>query len=252
MISNSSSKDLKAVIIGSTGAIGKEVINYMLSSNNWSKILIVCRKKLLEWDNLPSNKKLKIEIIVIDNLNLLSQSKEDIIKYNSLLNLENFNSVFCCLGSRVSKGEEEFKKVDYEYVLNSLELCTKFSIPHFTYVSSKGSNHKSFFLYLRTKGQLEEKIKNICSNLNSNNCQNLYPKTISIFKPGAILNRDNDFRIGELFLKGLVFMSFKTIDHIEAKDLGIAMVKDAENKYSLNYKCIDNLSFYNNSDIKKI
>ena len=46
---------------------------------------------------------------------------------------------------------------------------------------------------------------------------------ISIFKPGAIINRSNDFRLGEFFLKFFPFIS-----KIESKDVGKSMRLEAE------------------------
>eukprot|EP01017_Pseudomicrothorax_dubius_P018238 TRINITY_DN2024_c0_g3_i2.p2 TRINITY_DN2024_c0_g3~~TRINITY_DN2024_c0_g3_i2.p2 ORF type:complete len:100 (-),score=40.12 TRINITY_DN2024_c0_g3_i2:141-440(-) len=67
------------------------------------------------------------------------------------------------------------------------------------------------FLYFRTKGQIEETLK----KLN-------YP-VLSIFRPGAILNRDNDDRFGEKILKYVPFL-----DKIEGRDLARGIKQEAE------------------------
>ena len=56
----------------------------------------------------------------------LGKEKEEIL---SLLNDNiQYDVLFNVLGSRVGKGEEEFRKVDYTYVVNSCILCEKLNI----------------------------------------------------------------------------------------------------------------------------
>ena len=63
------------------------------------------------------------------------------------------------MGSRVGRGEEEFRKVDYTYVVQSCEVCEKMGIPHFSLCSSGRANKDSWFLFMRVKGDSEEEIK---------------------------------------------------------------------------------------------
>jgi hypothetical protein len=50
---------------------------------------------------------------------------------------------------------------------------------------------------------------------------------ISIFRPGALLNRDNDARFGEKLLAYIPFFP-----KIEASECALAMLTEAENKSS--------------------
>jgi len=45
-----------------------------------------------------------------------------------------------------------FKKVDYTYVLNAAQLMKAGGVQHFSLLTSKGANQKSWFLYPKTKG----------------------------------------------------------------------------------------------------
>ena len=180
----------KAIIIGATGAVGRELVDCLLSSNHYSKITIFVRRVIKKREDLPEAKKQILNIIKVDDLDFLSNSKEELEK--KLDNIK-YDVLFNVLGSRVGKGEEEFKKVDYTYVVNSSELCEKLNISHFSHCSSMGTNKNSWFLYLRIKGEAEE--EELKKNINY----------ITIFRPGMLLNRDNDYRIGESFASWIPF-----------------------------------------------
>lgn len=226
--------DLKAVVIGASGAVGRVIVDYLVNSGKWSKVVIITRRKLKQWDSFPMTK-CEIKMVIVENLDILGESKEEMLKKNENLNFEGFNSVFNCLGSRVGRGKEEFKKVDYTYVVYSASLCEKFNIPHFSHVSSSGSNSNSCFYYMKIKGEIEEKLKTM-------NIQHL-----SVFKPGAILDRDNDFRCGECFLKVVIFLTCCCLPHIKSVDLGNAVAFEAEKKSE---SIVDKSKyFYSNSEI---
>lgn len=72
-----------------------------------------------------------------------------------------------------------------------------------------GGDSKSMLLYLRTKGEVEAAVKAL-------NLPNL-----TIYRPGLLLNRRNDERIGEKIAQWFSFM----LTSIESRDLGAAMVE---------------------------
>jgi len=43
---------LKAFILGASGAIGRELVDELVKSKNWSQVTVVVRRKLEEWDKL--------------------------------------------------------------------------------------------------------------------------------------------------------------------------------------------------------
>ena len=127
----------------------------------------------------------------------MSEDKDKIL---SLLNDNTqYDVLFNVLGSRVGKGEEEFRKVDYTYVVNSCILCEKLNISHFSNCSSANASKDSWFLYCRVK------------NVNY----------ISIHRPGIILNRENDDRIGEKIISYIPFLP-----KITSKDIAMSMLMD--------------------------
>ena len=97
---------------------------------------------------------------------------------------QNFSSLFCCFGSQRKHGKETFVKVDKTYPLLAADIALKNSnlaiiieIPHYLLVSSMGSDSKSWFLYPKTKGEVEDELKQKKLNL------------LTIFRPGLLKNR---------------------------------------------------------------
>ena len=119
-------KKLNAIIIGATGAVGRELVDYLLMNENYGKITIFVRRVIERWEKLDEEKKKKLNIIKVENLDFMANEKEQIL---SLLNDNiQYDVLFNVLGSRVGRGEEEFRKVDYTYVVNSCILCEKLNI----------------------------------------------------------------------------------------------------------------------------
>jgi oxidoreductase len=214
--------ELKAVVIGASGAIGRELVDCLIESGKWSEITLITRRKISRWESLPLSTTIKF--VLIEDLDILKESKETLIKTNPELNFEGYSTVFNCLGSRTKHGETEFKKVDYYYVIYSAQLCKKFNIPHFSHVTSVGSNKNSCFLYMRVKGEVEEKLKTMDLD------------QLSIFRPGALMNRDNDSRCGECFLACLTKICCCFLSAIDCKQVAQGLVYDAENVSKKNEK----------------
>jgi len=94
-------------------------------------------------------------------------------------------------------------------VINSVILCEKLNIPHFSHCSAANADKSSWFLYCRVKGEAEEEESK--KNINY----------ISIFRPGIILDRDNDSRIGEKIIAYVPFLP-----KISSKNIAKSMYLD--------------------------
>ncbi len=176
-------KKINAIIIGATGAVGRELVDYLLMNDNYGKVTIFVRRVIDRWEKLSEEQKNKLNIVKVENLDFMAEDKEKIL---SILNDNTqYDVLFNVLGSRVGRGEEEFRKVDFTYVVNSCILCEKLNISHFSNCSAANASKDSWFLYSRVKGEAEEE----CLKKNVN--------YVSILRPGIILNRENDDRIGE-------------------------------------------------------
>ena len=217
--------NLKAFILGATGAVGRELVQELVKSQNWSQVTVVVRRKLEEWETLSDAEKSKLHIILKDNLDSLEDPSQ--------WNLQGYNTVFCCLGTQTKVGKEQFIKVDYTYPLLGGKLASHFKIPHYSLVSSMGANKDSWFLYPKTKGRIEEDLKALkLSNL-------------SIFRPGFLLNRRNDDRLVEK-----IFSAIPIGPRIEVRDVakGLRIEAELQHKNPQLEDCIA----YSNADIHTI
>ncbi len=50
-------KKLNAIIIGATGAVGRELVDYLLMNENYGKITIFVRRVIERWEKLDEEKK---------------------------------------------------------------------------------------------------------------------------------------------------------------------------------------------------
>ena len=194
--------EFKVLIFGATGAVGRELVDYFLNSKEYSKITVIVRRKIDRWENINKD---KLNIILVDSLDFLIDNLSKIKEF--IPDIETYNSVINTLGGRVKIGEVEFRKIEYTYVLKTLEICEKYNIPHFSFCSSNKADKNSSFLLWRIKGETEEELK-----------KRKIIKKISVFHPGILLDRDNDERFGEGLAKWIPFIS-----KISVKDVAKAI-----------------------------
>ncbi|KRX08986.1 hypothetical protein PPERSA_08189 [Pseudocohnilembus persalinus] len=214
-------KQLKAFVLGGTGAVGRELVKDLCESNKWSHVTVIVRRVLDQWKPYIDSKKL--EVIQAENLDSLEKTEE-------WKKIQNFNSLFCCLGSRTKYGKDVFVQTDYTYPIWGAKLCKSLNIPHYSIVSAGIANPNSWFLYVKTKGQVERDLKL------------LELPYLSIHKPGLITERENDSRMGEKLLSYVPFM-----DKIQSSQIAQALKNEAEqihfnNKIDPNSKIVVNLS----------
>lgn len=72
-----SDKKLTAIVIGATGAVGRELVDLLLKSQYYSNVTILARRKIERWSKLSQEENKKLKIILIDSLDILSKNKEE-------------------------------------------------------------------------------------------------------------------------------------------------------------------------------
>ena len=158
-----------ALIFGSSGLIGNQLLELLVNNDKYSKIKLFVRAE-------TSNSNSKIEIIKTD-FNNLENHKDSIIGDNC----------FFCIGTtrKNTPNKNEYIKIEYNLPVEVAKIAKENSINSFTYVSSLGANPNASGLYLKNKGQTEEALK----KLN-------FPKLI-IIRPSILLGNRKENRIGE-------------------------------------------------------
>ena len=86
--------------------------------------------------------------------------------------------------------QSNFRHIDCEIPLRLIRLAREVSVSHCSLVTSTGSKSSSWFLYLKTKGELEEAVRNE------------HFEFMSIFRPG-LLERGGAKRFVEKVAGGL-------------------------------------------------
>ena len=158
-----------ALVFGSSGLIGRHLLNQLIKDNNYNKIKIFVRSD-------PENNDPKVKIIKTD-FNNLENHKEDI----------KGDDCFFCIGTtkKNSPDKNEYRRVELEVPKQIAQIAKSNSVNSFVFVSSGYADPKSSGDYLRFKGEVEEELK----RLN-------FPK-LGIMRPSFLLGDRKEKRIGE-------------------------------------------------------
>jgi uncharacterized protein YbjT (DUF2867 family) len=169
-----------AVVIGATGLVGTELIQKLALEGSHGQIIAICRDAASK--NKPSFNNPKVRILNFDFKNWTDLE----LQVRSFLGTSTAN-FFCCLGTTLSKAgsEEDFKKVDCDYVVHFAKLAHSCRAEQLLVVSALGADKNSYVFYNRTKGEMEEFVKNEFNG-------KLY-----FFRPSLLLGDRSDFRFGE-------------------------------------------------------
>ncbi|MBT4337171.1 MAG: NAD(P)H-binding protein [Bacteroidetes bacterium] len=134
-----------AIVFGSTGLVGTELLNLLIDDNYWTKAEVFLRQAL----PITSPK-------IIQHVTNFDQ----IDKYAHLIKGD---VIFICLGTTIKTAgsQDAFRYVDYELPVKVATLAHENGVKRLVLISSLGANSNSSNFYLRTKGEVEEKIKTI-------------------------------------------------------------------------------------------
>ena len=159
-----------AIIFGSSGLIGNELFKTILLSNTYDKIKVFVR-------TIPEVNNPKVEIIKTDFRNL-EKYKDKIIG----------DDCYFCIGTtkKDTPDKSEYIRIEYDIPVRVATIAKENSVNSFLYVSSIGANSKASSNYLKNKGQVEEKIKN------------LNFKKLAIIRPSLLIGNRKSFRLGEI------------------------------------------------------
>jgi len=171
-------KLLSAGIIGYTGETGKALSREILKNDIFKSTTLIGRRNVEYKEDFYKN------------------AKQVIIDYNKLDEYEDafkHDVIYCCLGTtRGKSGVDGFRKVDFDYVVNSAKAAKKNGCKQFHLVSSSGANHNSSMLYPQVKGQSEEAIKEL-------DFDHLF-----IYRPKVLMVDREESRAGERLLRFLI------------------------------------------------
>ena len=145
MADNQQKMNKRAIIIGASGLIGKELLTLLLTHQEFESIKVYVRKPL----NIQHQK--------------LTEIITDFSNIQELSNSINGDVTFCCLGSTKSKTPDlnEYRKIDHDYPLFFAKEGLKNGLSQFHLVSALGANAKSSNFYTKMKGETEDELKQL-------------------------------------------------------------------------------------------
>ena len=197
-------KKLHALVLGATGATGKEIVKLLLEDSNFSKVSVFVRRTI-DIDH---------EKLIIHEINFSKLSEYD--------NLVKGDILFSALGTTkqdAGSKKEQFL-VDYTYQYAFAKMAVENGVSRYSLVSSMGANKNSFFFYPKIKGALEESVKS------------LKFKKIQIFQPPSLIRQPSLMRLGEKnfikFLKEINKLGcLKFLKPLLVKDLAVKIIDES-------------------------
>ena len=158
-----------ALVFGSSGLVGRHLLNQLIKDDNYNKIKIFVRSE-------PEINHSKVEIIKTD-FNNLENHKEEI----------KGNDCFFCIGTtkQNSPNKDEYQRIELDIPKEIAKIAKSNSVNSFIFVSALYANLKSSGDYVRFKGLVEEELK----ELN-------FPK-LGIMRPSFLIGNRKEKRTSE-------------------------------------------------------
>jgi len=195
-----------ALIFGSSGLVGKNLLNQIINNSNYSKVKIFVRSSLEISDP-------KVEIINTDFKDL-----------QKIKNLIIGDDCFFCIGTtkKNSPDKNEYRRIELDLPKKIAQISKSNDIRSFIYVSSGFADPKNSGDYLKFKGLVEEEIKS------------LNFEKIGILRPSFLLGNRKENRVGEKIgififklLSPLFVGPFKKMKPIHSEIVAKAMIQIA-------------------------
>lgn len=202
-----------AIVIGSTGMVGAELIKKLIESEDYSKIISLVRR-----ESGVKHPKLSEHAIDFDR----PETWKELVKGDVL---------FSVMGTTIknAKTKENQFKVDYTYQYETAKIASGNGVPIYVLVSSVGAKSSSGNFYLKIKGKLEDDV------------QKLPFKVISILQPGQLDGNRTESRPAEKIAIKLMYLLnkiglFKKYRPIQASEVAKVMINVTGKTKSKSYK----------------
>lgn len=136
---------MKALVIGATGAVGKDLVEQLLKDESFERVDVFVRREVKVLSS-----KLVLHVVDFDHPETWSE-------------LLTGDVLFSCLGTTIkAAGSQDAQwKVDYTYQYEAAKAARENGVPKYVLVSSIGASSKSKIFYSRMKGALEDAVKGL-------------------------------------------------------------------------------------------
>lgn len=197
----------KAIVIGATGATGKDLVAQLLADETYAEVHIFVRRIV---DN--PHPKLRLHVVDFDKI---GEWKDALCG----------DVLFSAMGTTLKQAGSQQKqwKIDYTYQYEVAKAARENGVEAMVLVSSALATADSKIFYTRMKGQLEEDVKKLGF------------RHLSIMRPPSLIRKDTD-RLGErLSVKLLLALnkvgllrSIRPMPTSQVAHAMITMAKEAE------------------------
>ena len=159
----------KAIVIGSTGLVGSELISKLLTHSDYSEVISLVRRK-----SGVTHPKLTEHVVDFD--------KPELWK-----NMVKGDVLFSAMGTTIktAKTKDNQYKVDYTYQYETAKTAAENSVPVYVLISSAGASSNCLNFYTNMKGKLEDSVKSLPF------------RTIQILQPGQLDGNRKENRMAE-------------------------------------------------------
>jgi uncharacterized protein YbjT (DUF2867 family) len=195
---------MKALLIGATGATGKDLLELLLKDKEITQVDIFVRRTID-----IKNEKLSVRMIDFD-------------KPEQWKTLVQGDVLFSCLGTTLkAAGSKDAQwKIDYDYQYQFAKIAKENNVHSYVLVSAANASATSSIFYSKMKGQLEVAVKALT-----------FSKLI-IFNPPLLIREKTDRKMEVLGAKVIRFFNtlgmLSSQKPIHTKQLAQAMVKSVK------------------------
>lgn len=214
----------KAIVIGATGLVGKQLVSLLVASEQYEKVTIVVRKFQVQYAEIK-----KVQQLVLDDFLMLNE--EDVNGYTH---------AFSCLGTTLkqAKSKQNFYNIDYGINMHFAELLQNKAV-HYLLISAAGASTHTLFFYSRVKGQLERDV------------QSLSFSKISIIQPSLLIGEHSDTRFFEKWSQR-IFLKTEKYLRKQYKYKPVTAVQVAKTLVEVASIQTENFKIYDNLDIQNL
>ena len=193
-----------ALVFGSTGLVGGHLLDQLIKNENYNKIKLFVRSKIIIND-------LKVEIVKTD-FNNMEKHKEEMTG----------DHCYFCIGTtkKNSPDKDEYRRVELDLPKQIAQITKSNSVNSFVFVSSGYADPNSSGDYLKFKGLVEEELKRLSFN------------KLGIMRPSFLIGDRKEKRLGEKLgifvfklLSPLFLGPLKKMKPIQSEKVAKAMIK---------------------------
>jgi len=199
-----------ALVFGGNGLVGEQLVRLLLKDPHYGTIKVFGRHH----PDIPYG-----------NFDFFSV---DPLKPGEYVTELEGDDIFVCLGTIIKKAKtrENFRKVDFQMPVEIAKTGIQNGVSNFLVISSIGADATSSNFYLRTKGEMEDAIRQFKF------------RKIAVLRPSMLLGKRKEFRLGEQVGKVLMQLtgymlwgSLRKYRGIQARDVALSMIRIANQPF---------------------